>query len=156
MLSNLIKRIIGSIWRFGWNFRCDYCGKFMPLNSITGDHSQCEDEMYSQCDKEQREQEEAENQIWEDNLHMQDILNDFCNHYGCWELDGLCYVHNVCADCGVPSYHCSGECQLNDSYDEPETCACGEPVGILCVCAELASLARHNADPDTRGSWWVA
>ncbi len=49
-----------------------------------------------------------------------------------------------------------GFCRYHDPYREDGTCnGCGE-VDVLCVCAELESLRRHNANPATRGSWWVA
>lgn len=159
MLSNLITRIVGAIWRFGWNFRCDYCGTFKPFKNIAGGHYKCK---------------QLEDQTWNEYLHLQDTLDDFCDHYGCWGELGYCQTHDVCSDCNKFLHHCRGECQLkepepinDDDYEEPESvndgdyedveiCRCGEPVGVLCVCPELASLARHNADPETRGSWWVA
>jgi hypothetical protein len=45
-----------------------------------------------------------------------------------------------------------------ETFDEELDVACsgncGETVRT-CSCAELASLRRHNADPATRGSWWI-
>lgn len=45
-----------------------------------------------------------------------------------------------------------------EDKDDSEECpdGCGQPAGISCTCAELESLRKHNANPDTRGSYWVA
>lgn len=43
----------------------------------------------------------------------------------------------------------------NDIWDEEDACGgCGEH-GIGCVCAEIESFRQHNADPNTRGSYWT-
>lgn len=164
MLKHYIKLVVGIVWRFGWNFRCYYCGKLKPLQKITGNHHPCEAE-YDRFVEEMEAQREAEDaQASEDYLHMQAILDGFCDHYGCWGELGYCDTHDLCADCGQFIGDCQGRCEIDeqhgyyqDEYDEPELCPCGHPEGsILCVCAEMESFARHNADPATRGSWWVA
>lgn len=52
------------------------------------------------------------------------------------EYDEYCHFHD-------PDY----QEEYCDGCDQPEAC---------CTCAELESLRRHNADPNTRGSYWVA
>lgn len=44
-------------------------------------------------------------------------------------------------------------CEPADEDECPN--GCGQPTS-QCSCAELASLRRHNADPATRGSHWMA
>lgn len=53
------------------------------------------------------------------------------------------------------------DCLEAQSFDEPrddedDFCdGCNQP-NYACTCAELASWRRHQADPETRGSYWVA
>lgn len=44
-----------------------------------------------------------------------------------------------------------------DPRDEEDMCdgICGQPVN-LCTCAETEAYRRHQADPNTCGSWFVA
>ena len=45
-----------------------------------------------------------------------------------------------------------------DDYDEDEDICpgiCGQPA-YACTCAETESFRRHQSDPATAGSWWVA
>lgn len=44
-----------------------------------------------------------------------------------------------------------------DEDDVDDICGgiCGQPANS-CTCAETESFIRFQADPDTRGSWWVA
>lgn len=165
-------------------FKCCYCGKFTLYSKrpLTDDHNKVISRLCKKCDIEEtaaweqfRSWEEAESlRAEQDYWHMEAILDSFCDVYACWGPIDQCPKHDLCPDCGAHYTNCRGLCDydssmayMDDVYDEPELeeddhhdhediCACGEPVGIGCVCAELKSLARHNADPATRGSWWVA
>jgi hypothetical protein len=92
--------------------------------------------------------------------HLADLLADFCPEYGCYVKTyhgDKCLVHDMpCHRCGSDPCACVNDDPVQDDHDEQDYCdGCGN-YGNGCVCAELASLARHNADPATRGSWWVA
>jgi hypothetical protein len=45
-----------------------------------------------------------------------------------------------------------------DELDDEDECpgGCGQPAGMLCTCAEKASKQAHDANPETRGSLWIA
>ena len=82
------------------------------------------------------------------------IRNNDQHSYCELQIDVIAEDDNGCTYC-----HDNGCPKCDPHFDDREDeCpgGCGQPDGILCVCAELDSLARHNADPETRGSWWVA
>lgn len=97
-------------------------------------------------------------------------------------FDALGFTRNhpdfeQCRDClllvipGMPEVHadCVELDELDEEYDGPygddadprddEDDECpggrGQPAGC-CTCAELASWNAHQANPDTRGSYWTA
>lgn len=45
----------------------------------------------------------------------------------------------------------------DDYYEDDDICPgiCGQPA-YACTCAETESFRRHQSDPATAGSWWVA
>lgn len=70
-----------------------------------------------------------------------DAAQPRCCHEGCKTIvedkdDLFCRWHD-------PDY----QEEYCDGCDQPEAC---------CTCAEIESLRRHNANPATRGSYWVA
>lgn len=91
-----------------------------------------------------------------DKQNLADLMASFCTAYGCYEAGdysfGDCYLHTpeeCCNGCGKPD----SQCTCID-YD---TCPgiCGQP-NYACTCAETKALHEHNANPETRGSWFVA
>lgn len=150
-------------------FTCAHCDKFTlyrgrPLT----DHNNkvisrlckpCsieDDAAWAQHHKEQG----AEMQRETDADHLAILLDSMCPEYGCYveTYNGeKCDEHDTfCHHCGSDPCACVDDDPVQDDHDEQDYCdGCGN-YGNGCVCAEIASLARHNADPATRGSWWVA
>lgn len=94
-----------------------------------------------------REAAEEDEAAW---LQHQEWLASRCNYPQCDEeatIDGCCVTH---AQPEEPE-----DDFIEDRDDEECPGGCGQPA-YACTCAELESLRRHNADPATRGSWWVA
>lgn len=153
--------------------QCSEC--FLPILSDTEDiHKLCRDEIQRQIDEEERAWVEYEAQLAAegaayyakleqraaDQQHLDDLMDSFCTEQGCYEeghrWDNRCLAHEYCGGCDSYPCECGSRVNSYSSQDDDE-CegGCGQP-SYACTCAELASLARHNADPATRGSWWVA
>lgn len=90
---------------------------------------------------------------WEDGLQQQRVNQTLIERgilYGC--------PHNCCSALSNMPFECNcidDQPDIDDGYDEDYCDGCNQP-SYACTCAELASLRRHQADPNTRGSYWVA
>lgn len=87
-------------------------------------------------------------------------LEKMCSIPGCFDdkvKEDLCQYHwdeeDICSGCRKAYASCS--CDENDEIDEICDGICGQPA-YACTCAETEAFRRHNADPATRGSWFVA
>ncbi len=108
--------------------------------------------------EEQAKVEEAEYRLYQDEVALQELMDSFCKATGCYEeslySSGLCEKHLSEAHERDEDFD-----ELEDDFYEPEDeiCSgiCGQP-SYACTCAETESYRAFQADPETRGSFWVA
>jgi hypothetical protein len=128
-------------------FRCAYCGKLTLYmgRKFTDQNGKVVDRLCKSCGIEDdaaweqyRQERDAEDQPERDEIHEDDIFDteEVTDYAEAYDADD------------------SGE---YDDYGDDNECpdGCGQPA-YACTCVELESLRRHNANPATRGSYWVA
>jgi len=103
---------------------CSEC--YLPILSETEKlHELCREEIERQLDMEIRAQEEYEQMAAEfamerARFEIEEILDEFCGHYGCWEprVELFCDEHEPkCSNCGDYESACQGTCA---DYPEDE------------------------------------
>jgi len=80
----------------------------------------------------------------------------FCPGIGCFMIDTKPVT--ACSECGYGIEDDEILVSEEDGYGQfDDAGVCDGPCGqTSCTCAELEALGKHNADPHTRGSWFVA
>ncbi|GEM_PF-2417068 len=108
---------------------------------------------YAQIEAEYQLAEEA-HRLEADKHHLDELMDSFCIVPGCYEIRSFSHVvgdhFEYCNECEQLKSQCI--CRTDD--DDICQGICGQPAHA-CTCAETEALRRHNADPETRGSWFV-